>query len=87
MIQTPTLMRREIGEIPGVVERILGSPDLREVAGAIVAARPRWIAIAARGTSDHAAVYAEYLLETHLGIPTGLAWWLLTLRRRSEFLA
>ena len=46
MIQTPTVMRREIGEIPGVVERILGSPDLREVAGAIVAARPRWIAIA-----------------------------------------
>jgi len=66
-------MRREIEEIPAVVERILAAPDIREVADAIVAARPRWIAIAARGTSDHAAVYAEYLLETHLGIPTGLA--------------
>ena len=73
MIQTPTLMRREIGEIPEVVERILASPHIRDVADAIVTARPRWIAIAARGTSDHAAVYAEYLLETHLGIPTGLA--------------
>jgi glutamine---fructose-6-phosphate transaminase (isomerizing) len=66
-------MRREIEEIPAVVERILVAPDVRDVAAAVVAARPRWIAIAARGTSDHAAVYAEYLLETHLGIPTGLA--------------
>ena len=29
--------------------------------------------IAGRGTSDHAAIYAQYLLETHLGLPTGLA--------------
>ncbi len=28
--------------------------------------------IAGRGTSDHAAVYAQYLFETHLGLPTGL---------------
>jgi glutamine---fructose-6-phosphate transaminase (isomerizing) len=73
VIPTPTRMRREIEEIPAVVERILVAPDVRDVAAAVVAARPRWIAIAARGTSDHAAVYAEYLLETHLGIPTGLA--------------
>ncbi|HEX5039742.1 MAG TPA: SIS domain-containing protein [Candidatus Limnocylindria bacterium] len=73
MITTPTLMRREIDEIPDVLERILASPDVRRVAAAITDARPRWIAIAARGTSDHAAVYAGYLLETHLGIPTGLA--------------
>lgn len=73
MIPTPTRMRQEIEEIPAVVERILASPDVRRIAAAITDARPRWIAIAARGTSDHAAVYAEYLLETHLGIPTGLA--------------
>ena len=73
MITTPTLMRREIDEIPDVLERILASPDVRRVAAAITDARPRWIAIAARGTSNHAAVYAGYLLETHLGIPTGLA--------------
>jgi glucosamine--fructose-6-phosphate aminotransferase (isomerizing) len=66
-------MRLEIDEIPAVVERILAAPDLRRVAAEITDARPRWIAIAARGTSDHAAVYAGYLLETHLGIPTGLA--------------
>jgi glucosamine--fructose-6-phosphate aminotransferase (isomerizing) len=31
------------------------------------------VTIAGRGTSDHAAVYAQYLIETSLGLPTGLA--------------
>lgn len=34
---------------------------------------PRFIFIAARGTSDHAALYAKYLFETLNGIPVGLA--------------
>jgi glucosamine--fructose-6-phosphate aminotransferase (isomerizing) len=68
-------MRREIEEIPAVVERVLASApeELREVAAAVGRARPSWAMIAARGTSDHAAVYAQYLIETHLGLPTGLA--------------
>ena len=67
-------MRREIGQIPGAVDRVLASStgEMRGVADAIRRARPRWIMIAGRGTSDHAAVYAQYLFETHLGIPTGL---------------
>jgi glucosamine--fructose-6-phosphate aminotransferase (isomerizing) len=70
----PTRMRREIGEIPATIERILaGAADIEAVAGAISDADPRWVTIAARGTSDHAAVYAQYLIETQLGIPTGLA--------------
>jgi len=73
VIPTPTWMRREIEEIPAVVERIVAALEVRAVAAEIALVRPRWIAIAARGTSDHAAVYAEYLIETHLGIPTGLA--------------
>ena len=69
----PTRMRREIGQIPSVVERVLASRDLTgRVARAIAEADPRWVMIAARGTSDHAAIYAQYLIETHLGIPTGL---------------
>ena len=70
----PTRMRREIAQIPSAVERLLStsSDDLRGVAAAIVAARPAWIMIAGRGTSDHAAVYAQYLLETEVGLPTGL---------------
>jgi glucosamine--fructose-6-phosphate aminotransferase (isomerizing) len=68
-------MRREIGQIPAVVARILAAAphDLREVAAAVRHARPRFAVIAARGTSDHAANYAQYLMEIHLGLPTGLA--------------
>ena len=71
----PTRMRREIGQIPAVVARVLGEAphDLRELAAAVRGARPRFAVIAARGTSDHAANYAQYLMEIHLGLPTGLA--------------
>jgi glucosamine--fructose-6-phosphate aminotransferase (isomerizing) len=66
-------MRREIGEIPAAVGRALAADDERhQVVAAIEAARPRWVMIAGRGTSDHAAVYAQYLIEAHLGLPTGL---------------
>lgn len=69
-----TLMRREIGEIPATLERILdGAGEIEDAAAAIDRHGPRWITIAARGTSDHAAMYAQYLIETQLGIPTGLA--------------
>lgn len=68
-------MRREIGQIPATVERIVASADeeIGAVAEAIRRAQPGWVMIAGRGTSDHAAIYAQYLLETHLGLPTGLA--------------
>ena len=71
----PTLMAREIAEIPGVVERALGegAGDLDDVAHAIARHPPRFVLVAARGTSDHAGVYARYLIETTLGIPVGLA--------------
>lgn len=64
----------EIAQIPGAVGRVLNARDaeLRSVADAVARAQPRWIMVAGRGTSDHAAVYAQYLFETHLGLPTGL---------------
>ena len=66
-------MGREIGQIPAAVQRVLDEPEqLAEAASAIGRADPGWIMIAGRGTSDHAAVYAQYLLETQLGLPTGL---------------
>jgi glutamine---fructose-6-phosphate transaminase (isomerizing) len=71
---SPTVMRREIEEIPAVVARVLreSKADIERVATAIRAADPRWIMVAGRGTSDHAAVYAQYLFETYLGLPAGL---------------
>ena len=68
-------MRREIAEIPAAAADLLGATrrETARAAAAFRAADPRWGMIVARGTSDHAAVYARYLLETKLGMPTGLA--------------
>ena len=69
-----TYMANEIRQTPEVIDRLLteGARTIRAAAGAISRARPSWVAIAARGTSDHAAVYARYLIEAVLGIPVVL---------------
>lgn len=70
---TPTLMRREIGQVPDAVARVVAAPEETDAAAdAVRRAAPRFVMIAARGTSDHAAVYAQYLIETQIGLPTGL---------------
>ena len=75
MAVSPTAMRREIEAIPSVVARFLdeGRAEVGAAAAAIRAAAPTFVAIVARGTSDHAAIHLRYLIETELGIPTGLA--------------
>jgi glutamine---fructose-6-phosphate transaminase (isomerizing) len=45
---------------------------IAEVAARIDARRPRFALLAARGSSDHAALYAKYLIEVLLELPTGL---------------
>ncbi|SNR36169.1 glutamine--fructose-6-phosphate transaminase [Haloechinothrix alba] len=69
------LMLTEIREQPGTLEGILsgGAARARTVASAIVTRRPRFVLLAARGTSDHAALYAKYLVEIMLGLPAGMA--------------
>ena len=69
-----TNMRREIEETPDVVACLLAAvpSETRVVASAIRAASPQFVAIVARGTSDHAGTYARYLVETHLGIVAGM---------------
>src|SRR3954454_23976408 len=68
-------MRREIEAIPAVVGRFLeeGSGEVAAAAAAVRRADPAFVTIVARGTSDHAALHLRYLVETELGIPTGLA--------------
>jgi glucosamine--fructose-6-phosphate aminotransferase (isomerizing) len=70
-----SLFRQEIEEQPAVAERVLGSAaaQVRAAADAIAAADPAGLVIAARGTSDHAAVYGKYLFETRTGLPVALA--------------
>ncbi|WP_189120992.1 SIS domain-containing protein, partial [Nocardioides luteus] len=69
------LMATEIAQQPEVWAGLLGAGQqpITEVARAVRARRPRFVLLAARGTSDHAALYAKYLVETVLGLPAGLA--------------
>jgi glucosamine--fructose-6-phosphate aminotransferase (isomerizing) len=50
-----------------------GGTTIAGVAEAIRTYQPRQVILTARGTSDHAALYAAYLTEIRLGIPAGLA--------------
>jgi glucosamine--fructose-6-phosphate aminotransferase (isomerizing) len=70
-----SIMAAEIAEQPDVLARITdeGRPRIEEVAAAVRARAPRFVLFVARGTSDHAALYAKYLVETRLGLPAGLA--------------
>src|SRR5262245_37834791 len=70
-----SLMREEIHAQPDAVARCLAR-ETGAVAALARACRARGIAqiyIAARGTSDHAAVYAKYLAEIVTGLPVCLA--------------
>ena len=69
------VMRAEIAEQPDVLARVLdlGLAPAREAAAVVRGRRPRFVLFAARGTSDHAALFAKYLVEVRLGIPAGLA--------------
>ena len=66
-----SLMLRESREAPEVVSRFLSR---NRAAIASLAARlrdrpVRLVATCARGSSDHAATYGKYLIETRLGVP------------------
>ena len=68
------VMLTEILEQPRALQRLLQASDgeITTVAGRIRAQNPRFVLLAARGTSDHAALYLKYLIETRLGLPAGL---------------
>ena len=67
-------MWNEIFEQPQVLEKCMNNTAmLQEVIKAIKSQDIQWVYIAARGTSDHAAVYGKYLIESFLGIPVALA--------------
>ena len=71
------LMAAEIAEQPAALARILDAAagpgsEVARVAAAIRRADPRFVLLVARGTSDHAALYAKYLVETTLHLPAGL---------------
>ena len=70
-----TLFESEILEQPAALARQLdrGRDDAEAVAREIRRFAPRWVMMAARGTSDNAARYAQYLLGVHNRLAVGLA--------------
>ncbi|MFC4002067.1 SIS domain-containing protein [Prauserella oleivorans] len=66
-------MTAEIDEQPDILARLVEQrATIAGVARAIVEKPPRFALLAARGSSDHAALYAKYLIEVLLGLPAGL---------------
>ena len=67
-------LRDEIREQPEVAARFLAEQagNIESIAGSLRDRPPRHVVIAARGTSDHAAVYAQYVLGVRHGWTVGL---------------
>lgn len=65
----------EILEQPAALRRLLaeGKEPTERAAAKIKEFNPEWALIAARGSSDNAARYAQYLLGAHNGLGVGLA--------------
>src|SRR4051812_13237854 len=66
------LMEREIREQPEALARV-AAPYYQRLRAAVSDRKIEMVLLAARGSSDHAALYARYLIEIHLGIPVSLA--------------
>lgn len=68
-------MLQEIREQPAALERTYRQalPAIRRFARLLEKRRPRFIVLAARGTSDNAALFGRYLLEITTGIPVSSA--------------
>jgi glucosamine--fructose-6-phosphate aminotransferase (isomerizing) len=70
-----SLARQEIAQQPDVIARLLERerPVLRAVAAELRRRRPRYVVVAARGSSDNAARYAQHILGRMLRLPVVLA--------------
>lgn len=67
-------LRSEIFEQPHALARVYTqTTHIQDIATHILRAQPRYVVIAARGTSDNAARYAQYLFGIVLGWPVALA--------------
>jgi glucosamine--fructose-6-phosphate aminotransferase (isomerizing) len=65
----------EILEQPEAARRLLGlrGATFDRIAAVLKRRRPSFVLIAARGSSDHAALYAQYLFAIRNALPVGLA--------------
>ena len=72
---TATRMYREIGETAAAIvrQRDANKATHEALARTLRESPPRFVVTAARGSSDNAATYAKYLIETELGLATASA--------------
>ncbi|MBB6251154.1 SIS domain-containing protein [Nitrospirillum iridis] len=70
MTLTP-LMAREAAETPDAIRRQIDrcTPLFQDLGDRLRRLAPRFVVTGARGSSDHAATYGKYLIETRLGLP------------------
>ncbi|KQT34635.1 iron dicitrate transport regulator FecR [Sphingomonas sp. Leaf412] len=70
-----TIMGAEAGEAPAVVRRLLAAnaAPIAALVADLRARPPAVVVTCARGSSDHAATYGKYLIETLVGIPVASA--------------
>ena len=68
-------LEKEIREQPEVLSGVISAnlETVKKIVADIKAVGITNVQFAARGTSDHAAIYAQYLIHTLVGIPCGLA--------------
>jgi glutamine---fructose-6-phosphate transaminase (isomerizing) len=68
-------IQQEIASQPDTLRRLFseGSETAQRIVEAIRQFDPAFVMIAARGTSDHAARYMQYLLGIHAGLPVALS--------------
>ncbi len=68
-------MRSELGEAPEIVRSLIQTQSgvIDSVAEAIAARPVDMVLMAARGTSDHAAIYAQYIFGVYNKLPVALA--------------
>lgn len=64
ILEQPDVLKKTVETNKAVIDDLLTDLQARDISTVI---------IAARGTSDHAAVYAKYAIETLIGIPVSLA--------------
>lgn len=70
-----SVLLKEILEQPAALQRLIDaeSSNIRKAAAAIRKRAPRFVVMAARGTSDNAARYGQYLFGAHNRLPVALA--------------
>ena len=68
------IMQSEIAEIPSVFQKLSDQiPNISKAVDALSLTNIDSVILVARGTSDNAALFLKYLIETKIGIPCGLA--------------